>query len=176
MTITPHPILLTAANAPEALRGLPAFARRGFAIGLRLQAGTLTVTIPDGRSFRIEAPGPGPEATFAIHDWRFARRLLQAGDIGVGEAFMAGEWSSPDPTAFLELFAANRQVMMDALAGNPVARAIVSFRHFLNRNSRAGSRRNIAAHYDLGNAFYSAWLDPSMTYSSAYFGAGANNL
>ena len=177
MTIaSPHPVLLTATNAPAELRGLPAFARRGFAVGLKLQKGSLTVTIPDGRSFRITAPEQGPTADFAIHDWRFARRLLQAGDIGVGEAYIAGEWSSPDPTAFLELFAANRQVMMDALTGNPIARALLSFRHFLNRNSRAGSKRNIAAHYDLGNSFYAAWLDPSMTYSSAYFGGGANNL
>ncbi|MGX1305391.1 cyclopropane-fatty-acyl-phospholipid synthase [Amorphus suaedae] len=176
MTIASAPVPLTTANASDALRGLPAFARRGFAVALKLQKGSLGVTVPDGRSFRITAPEPGPCADFAIHDWRFARRLLQAGDIGVGEAYMAGEWSSPDPTAFLELFAANRGVMMNALAGNPIARAIVSFRHFLNRNSRAGSKRNIAAHYDLGNAFYSAWLDPSMTYSSAYFGGGANNL
>lgn len=177
MTIpTPHPVTLTTANASDTLRDLPAFARRGFDFGLKLRTGTLVVTIPDGRSFRIAAPAPGPNAEFVIHDWRFARRFLQSGDIGVGEAYMADEWSSPDPTAFLELFAANRQVMMDTLAGSPLARALVSFRHFLNRNSRAGSKRNIAAHYDLGNNFYSAWLDPSMTYSSAYFGGGANDL
>ncbi|WP_018698287.1 SAM-dependent methyltransferase [Amorphus coralli] len=170
------PTILTPSNASTELKALPAFVRRGFAVGLKLRMGSLTVTVPDGRSFRIEAPEPGPDAAFTIHDWRFARRLLQGGDIGVGEAFMAGEWTSPDPTTFLELFAANRHVMSDALTGNPVARALVSVRHFLNRNSRAGSRRNIAAHYDLGNAFYEAWLDPSMTYSSAYFGAGANDL
>ncbi|MDQ0316329.1 SAM-dependent methyltransferase [Amorphus orientalis] len=171
-----EPILLNQVNLATALRNIPLVAKRGFALALKLQKGSLTVTVPDGRTFQVRAGEPGPAAECTIHDWRFVRRLLQSGDIGVAEAFMAGEWSSPDPTEFLELFAANRAAVGRALAGHPLARAALSVRHWLNRNTRSGAKRNIAAHYDLGNAFYEAWLDPSMTYSSAYYGAGANDL
>ena len=131
--------------------------------------GKLTFVLPSGRPIAIEGTEPGPDATLIIHDFRFVSRVLAAGDIGFGEGFMADEWDTPDLSALLEAFTANLDRLTRLLEGNPLTRALNFFAHLLNRNSRAGSKRNILAHYDLGNAFYSRWLDPSMTYSSARF-------
>jgi cyclopropane-fatty-acyl-phospholipid synthase len=89
---------------------------------------------------------------------------------------MAGEWESEDATALLELFAVNLDTVGEQTMASGLAERLLAVQHFLNRNTRTGARRNIAAHYDLGNAFYESWLDPTMTYSSAYFGRGANDL
>lgn len=104
-----------------------------------------------------------------IRDLAFARRLAQGGEIGIAEAFLGGEWESPDLTRFLQLFCVNQHVITRLLEGKPLVRWFQMARHWLNRNTRSGSRRNIHAHYDLGNSFYSAWLDKTMTYSSALF-------
>jgi len=155
---------------------LPAAARRAFGLALALERGRLDVRVPDGRAFRVEGRLPGPEARIDIHDWRFARRVLAAGDVGVGESYIAGEWSSPAVATVLELFAVNRHATFERLAARPLVRALLRVRHWLNRNTRTGSRRNISAHYDLGNAFYAAWLDETMTYSAGLFATGANDL
>jgi len=171
-----EPLRLTRDNLAEALAGLPGRARRAFAAALALEAGELTVVVPDGRAFLVAGRAPGLAAQAVIHDWRFVRRVLAAGDVGVGESYVAGEWSSPDVTAFLQLFADNRRSAMRALRAKPAVRLALHLRHWLNRNTRLGARRNIAAHYDLGNAFYASWLDETMTYSSALYAAGAAEL
>jgi cyclopropane-fatty-acyl-phospholipid synthase len=163
-------------NAREAMSGLPRLTRMGFKILTKLYLGSLQVTVPGGQSFLFKGTEPGPDAELVIHDWRFVNMVLQGGDVGAGEAFMAGYWSSPDITTFLELFCRNRDATTDALKGRPLARAILALRHWLNRNTPKGSKRNISAHYDLGNAFYREWLDPSMTYSSAIFDEKTDNL
>ncbi|ADZ70443.1 SAM-dependent methyltransferase [Polymorphum gilvum] len=170
------PVVLTHENARQVLAGLPRFVRMGMRIVLRLHYGSLTVTLPDGRRFRIDGKAPGPVADLTVHDWRFVRLAVEGADVGVGEAFMAGYWSSSDVTTFLELFCVNRDATMADLQGRPLFRLAVTLRHWFNRNTRRGSRRNISAHYDLGNAFYREWLDPSMTYSSALFEGNANSL
>ena len=104
-----------------------------------------------------------------IYDYGFASRLLRGGDIGIAEAYLRGEWDTPDLTQFLYLFCVNQDWMQTMLVGKPLTRTFQIVRHWLNRNTRRQARRNIYAHYDIGNAFYSAWLDPSMTYSSALF-------
>lgn len=169
-------IHLTQANAREVLSGLPRFVRMGMRIVLALRYGVLTITTPDGQAFRIEGKEPGPVADLYVHDWRFVRMAAEGGDVGVGEAFMAGYWSSSDVTTFLELFCVNRDATVEKLQGSPLFRLAVSIRHWLNRNTRKGSQRNISAHYDLGNAFYREWLDPSMTYSSALFDEHTTSL
>ena len=174
--MTQRPIELSPETARQALADLPRMARRAFAVAMALDVGRLTIVVPDGRSFRVQGRQPGPEAELVVHDWRFVRRVISAGTVGVGEAFIAGEWSSPDVTAFLELFARNFDATEEALAARPLVRLLLHVRHLLNRNTRGGSKRNISAHYDLGNAFYSAWLDRSMTYSSALYETGANDL
>lgn len=164
-----EPTILTAENARKSLAGLPRLTRAGLNMMLSLQYGSLLVTLPDGRAFRINGTEPGPDAVLDVHDWRFARKVIQGGDVGVGEAYMAGYWSSPDVTAFLELFCINRDATLEALKARPLVQMAFSLRHWLNSNTKRGSKRNISAHYDLGNAFYREWLDPSMTYSSAIF-------
>ncbi len=141
-----------------------------------LQVGHLRVNFPDGRRQAVEGRQPGPEAELEIRDLRGLQRLIRGGDVGFAEAYMAGEVDSPDLTDLIELAARNESALQKALAGNRWIRALNRFRHLMRANTRRGARRNIAHHYDLGNAFYREWLDPSMTYSAAYFDQGANGL
>ena len=108
-----------------------------------------------------------------IKDFRFIRRALASGDIGFAEGYVAGEWETPDLAAVLSIFSLNFENLKKITEGNPLMGVINFISHALRGNSREGSKRNIHAHYDLGNNFYSRWLDPSMTYSSAKFD-GAN--
>ena len=113
---------------------------------------------------------------FDIHDSRFVRRVLGGGDVGFADSYIAGEWDSPDLAKLLTAFSANFDRITRLLAGNPVMRAVNAVSHALNRNSKSGSKRNIHAHYDLGDDFYRLWLDPGMNYSSALFEAGQRDL
>jgi cyclopropane-fatty-acyl-phospholipid synthase len=163
------PVEVTRANAETTLAGLPFFVRRALNYALDIRKGEATVVLPGGKSFLFRGDLPGPSGTLIVRDYSFARRLANGGDIGFAEAYIRGEWDSPDVTAFLEVFSANHESISSLLTGNPIGRMWQNFRHWLNRNTKAGSRRNIHAHYDLGNAFYSQWLDGTMTYSSALF-------
>lgn len=131
--------------------------------------GRLTLVLPDGTHRQLEGKSPGHAAVLVVRHPRFAARVLRSGDIGFAEGYMAGEWDTPDLAVLLEVLVNNYDHIRRLFDGNPLAKALNWLGHRLNRNSRSGSRRNIHAHYDLGNAFYSAWLDPSMTYSSARF-------
>ena len=170
-------IHLDASNIAEFVRGLPAKGRMVLKAGIGLPYGTLTVRLPDGRTVKVGGNGPGPDAHLVLHNWRLPGRAFAGGTIGVAESYMDGDWESPDVTTFLELFVVNQEAG-EKLAGgaNWLIGTIQRVRHWFNENTKSGSKRNISAHYDLGNAFYSKWLDPSMTYSSALFGAGANDL
>jgi len=147
---------------------------RGFTLLLRLLAanwtfGRLTVLLPNGQRHELEGKQPGKAATLDIRDYRFARRVLASGDIGFAEGYMAGEWETPQLATLLEAMAQNYDHIRRVVDGNPVMQLVNWLSHKRRRNSRAGSKKNIHAHYDLGNAFYASWLDPSMTYSSARF-------
>jgi len=148
----------------EATRDLPLFAREALRRAAGLRRGALTLNMPDGRALRFAGPEPGVEAVMTVRDLAFARRLASSGDLGLAEAFLREEWDSPDLAAFLLLFASNRDLVATLLPGKPFVRLWQVFRHLLNHNTRMGARRNIHAHYDLGNRFYGAWLDPTMTY------------
>lgn len=132
-------------------------------------AGDLTFLTPTGGQLRLKGEGGGPQAVIQIKDYRFIRRALASGDIGFAEGYMAGEWDTPDLTAVLSVFSLNFEQLKRVTEGNPLMGMINFVSHAFNGNSREGSRRNIHAHYDLGNAFYSRWLDPTMTYSAARF-------
>ena len=134
-----------------------------------LEAGRLTVVTPSGRRIEHRALRSGPEGVLVFHRWRALRRLLTSGDIGFAEGYIAGEWSTPDLATLIGMLAKNSEYFERAILGWVPLRALNRARHLLNRNSKAGSRRNIAFHYDLGNEFYQLWLDRSMTYSSALF-------
>lgn len=139
--------------------------------------GTLTVRLPDGRTARLGGNGPGPDAILHMHNWRLPARAFSGGTVGVAESYMDGDWESPDVTSFLELFIVNREAGEKVAGGaNWLVMTLQRIRHWFNENTHTGSKRNISAHYDLGNAFYGQWLDPSMTYSSALYETGANDL
>ena len=135
----------------------------------RIAEGRLTVTFPSGRRETFQGAEPGPDAHLNIHDMRVVNRLINAGDLGMAESYMAGEWSTPDLSALLRLGQANEQALGKTLQKTTLHRLLDRIQHARHSNTRRGSRRNIAAHYDLGNDFYGSWLDSSMTYSSALF-------
>jgi cyclopropane-fatty-acyl-phospholipid synthase len=134
-------------------------------------AGQLRVTLPDGEKVFFGKPAPGQGAEIVIHDPRFFSRVAFASDIGIGESYMAGEWSSPDLPQLIRAFIESRETInLDAqsLLRGP-ARLYNWARHSLRRNTRAGSEKNIHAHYDLGNDFYRLFLDETMAYSCGIF-------
>lgn len=131
--------------------------------------GHLTICLPDGTVHQLEGRVEGHAAVLRIRDARFARRVLKSGDIGFAEGYMEGEWDSPNLPVLLETLVNNYDHIRRLFDGNVLMKAFNWLGHRFNRNSRSGSRRNIHAHYDLGNEFYSAWLDSSMTYSSARY-------
>ncbi|MFZ8911758.1 MAG: class I SAM-dependent methyltransferase [Burkholderiaceae bacterium] len=137
----------------------------------RLRIGQLQLELPDGSSQLIAGKDDALRlrADLKIHRWRALSDAGFRGDIGFGEGYMRGDWSSSDLPALLGLLAANRKVIEPALYGSPIRLLWDRLQHQLRSNSRRQSRRNIEFHYDLGNDFYKEWLDPSMTYSSALF-------
>ena len=152
----------------------PAAARAVFAMLGQLHTGTLDVQLPDGSlahfSGRANATGnTGPRASLRLNDWRVCAAALKSGDIGFAETFIDGGWTSPDLVALLELFIANRTAIDKVIFGSWWGSLAYRVKHLLNRNSRQGSRKNIHAHYDIGNPFYRLWLDETMNYSSALF-------
>jgi cyclopropane-fatty-acyl-phospholipid synthase len=150
-------------RAPAAFRTALAIARNNW------QAGRLTIVLPSGRELTIVGENPGPEGRLIVHDFGFVRRVLASADIGFGEGFMAGEWDTPDLAQLLEAVTVNFDRLERLVTGNPLMRWLNVCADLLRGNSRRGARRNIHAHYDLGNAFYARWLDAGMTYSSARF-------
>lgn len=153
----------------------PASAKAVLLALLQLKGGAALITLPDGRVLAF-GDGQGPTVDFRIKHYRFARRVLTSGDIGFAEGLMAGDWESSDLSALLTLLAANVERFTRLLEGGPIGKAVHWIRHLSNANTKTGSRRNILAHYDLGNKFYEAWLDASMTYSSARFDAKVRDL
>ena len=148
--------------------GTPASARRILALLRRLPVGTLDLQMPDGTQARFGS-GAEPRAAIRLADWSVCRMALKRGDIGFAEAFIEGRWSSPDIVALLQLFLSNRDALEQLIFGSWWGGLLARVRHLFNRNSRRGSRRNIHAHYDIGNPFYRLWLDETMNYSSALF-------
>ena len=149
--------------------GLPPAARLLVALLRRLETGRLVLETPRGDRLTFGADH-GAAAVLRVRDWRMAARTLQGGDVGFADSHLDGEWDSPDLVHLLTVIAANHAALERAFYGNGWMRALLRVRHWMRRNTRRQARRNIVAHYDLGNAFYSAWLDRSMTYSSALFG------
>ena len=145
----------------------PGFHRVLDRIDAGLQSGTLTGVLPDGTTRRMGGRSPGFEVTVTIHDWRALLRLATNGSIGWYQAWDAGEWSSEDPVSLFALFMANATTLGGAARAKGPWRWLAKAAHWLNRNSKAGAQRNIHAHYDLGNDFYAAWLDETMSYSAA---------
>src|SRR4051812_19352567 len=170
------PEIVTPENAASTLADLPRIVRMALGFGAHLTRGTLDVTLPNGRRYRLGGREPGPAAEMTVHNYEFASRLINGGDIGIAEAYLHGDWDTPDLTRFLYLFCVNHDLIQSMLDNNPMMRLVQIVRHWFNRNTKRQARKNIFAHYDIGNAFYAAWLDPSMTYSSAIFEDGTQDL
>jgi cyclopropane-fatty-acyl-phospholipid synthase len=152
--------------------GLPPLRRR-YRLALELagliRAGELRLVLPDGSTHRFCGTRAGPSAEVRLISPRAIRRFAIGGSLGWAEAYLDGDWSTPDLRAVMMLAAANETEWDAVLRGRAVIRWLSRLLHALKPNSRRGARRNIAAHYDLGNDFYAAWLDSTMTYSSAEF-------
>jgi cyclopropane-fatty-acyl-phospholipid synthase len=159
----------TTTASPFALpAGAPAPARAVMQLLRQLRVGTLDVQFPDGSQARF-GHTETPRAAIRLLDWHVCGAALKSGDIGFAESWIDGHWTSPDLVALLELFIANRDAIESVIYGTWWGRLAYRVKHLLNRNSRQGSRKNIHAHYDIGNAFYRQWLDETMNYSSAWF-------
>jgi len=171
------PILATRKSI-TGLPGIPAsFRLAGLAL-LSAKTGKVSFTLPDARVVVFDKEDGGPEAEITVHDYDFAKRSIAGGDVGFAESYMDSQWSTPDLTAVLRFFGDNFDAVGDGnlARGKKFTQLINKIRHFFNRNSKAGSKRNIYSHYDLGNDFYAKWLDPSMTYSSAIYASPNTSL
>lgn len=159
-----------AAGEPQAGPARPALIERLFLRMFRgLRFGNLTVVFPSGVRVRFEGAQPGPRAVVEINNPRLLLRVLASGYFGLAEGYMAGDWDTPDLTSLQTLGMLNAEGLAATYQPSPVAALLNRVRHARRANTRQGARRNIAAHYNLGNAFFGAWLDETMTYSSALF-------
>ena len=146
----------------------PGAARTTLKLLLRLRHGTLTVHLPGGSVQRFGS-GQAPLASLHLNNWNACRAALRSGDIGFAESYIAGDWTTPNLSDLLQVLIANRNEVEDVIYGSWLGRFVYRVKHLLNHNTKANSRKNIHAHYDLGNAFYELWLDGTMNYSSAIF-------
>jgi cyclopropane-fatty-acyl-phospholipid synthase len=125
--------------------------------------------LPDGHFRILGGRRPGPAVIVHVKSWRALVRLATSGSVGWYKAWARGEWSSPDPVPLFDLFMRNAATLGDAARAKGPWRLVNRIAHMLRANDRGRARRNIEHHYDLGNDFYAAWLDPGMTYSAAIF-------
>ena len=164
-------VMLTTPLSPSALpASAPAAARAVFRLLKNLKHGSLDIQLPDGTGLHFGTPGEGGlRAAMRLANWNVCGATMRSGDIGFAETYIAGDWTSPDPATLIKLFLANGSDVESLVYGTWWGSILFRAKHWLNRNSRAGSKKNIHAHYDLGNDFYRLWLDPTMNYSSAWF-------
>lgn len=135
----------------------------------KAETGSLRLTTPDGKVRVFAGRTPGMNATLTLHSWRVVGHLMRRGDVGLAEAYRVGDWETDDLVALTAFGLVNRHVLDQVMMGSGLWRRVFKVLYLLRLNSITGSRQNIQAHYDLGNAFYELWLDASMTYSSAIF-------
>ena len=152
--------------------GLPRYFSRVFAMTKEMNNGRIDFVLPDGRIFRATGKNAGPVAELHIHNDDIFARLIREGDLGFCDAYLDEWWSTPDLQAFMDLVHADNENIYDGFPGMTLVRAFENFRFWLQRNHKEQARKNISYHYDLGNEFYSLWLDETMTYSSALFVTG----
>jgi cyclopropane-fatty-acyl-phospholipid synthase len=152
------------------------FARQLDRIHDGIAEGSLSLALPDGTVRLLGGHAPGPEAVVELRRWRALVRLALGGSVGWYQAWEAGEWASPDPVQLFTLFSRNRAALGGQARASGLSRRLKRAWHWLHRNHRSGSRRNIHFHYDLGNDFYRTWLDAGMTYSSALFSERGQSL
>ena len=138
----------------------------------QLRTGHLVLTLPNNEVKEFGNRADQLHAEIQILDWSVFKQVLSHGDIGFAESYIRGEWNTPDLKAVLDLAIRNRKILDKAIFGSWLGSLAYRLKHWFRDNSKSGSRKNIHAHYDLGNAFYALWLDPTMSYSSAWFSEG----
>ena len=158
----------------ENMSAMPRSGRILLSLLSQLHCGRLEFIDPCGDCFIFQGEVSGPEASLKILDWSVCADVLKSGDIGFAEAYVASKWQTDDLPALLEVAVRNRDVLEQAMRGKWWGKVLYRLRHLMRRNTRANARRNIHAHYDLGNTFYRSWLDETMTYSSALFEADSS--
>jgi cyclopropane-fatty-acyl-phospholipid synthase len=148
----------------------PASARLIIKMLQGLKHGALLLQRPDG-AYQLFGDGSFP-IVLELKNWKLCGAAMRSGDIGFAESFIAGDWKTDNLVGLIELLIRNRDEIEQLVYGSWWGSLLYRLKHLMNRNSRAGSRKNIHAHYDIGNEFYQLWLDPTMTYSSAIFRHG----
>jgi len=165
----PHRWLLA-----RSFRSASGFLLRRLMVGLK--TGSMVFVLPDGHEILCPTGRDGPDAVMRFRSYAGIFRLVFGGYIGLGEGYVAGDWSTPSLRTLFRFGLANRESLQKRLSGTVAVRLISTVLRIAHRNSVTGSRRNIAYHYDLGNNFYERWLDPSMTYSSGIFDTETTTL
>ncbi len=135
----------------------------------QIHTGSLTIQTPSGKNYDFKGKNSGLESKIIINDWACITQWVTKGDIGFAETYRDGLWNTPDLLATLTIAMMNKDVVDPYLKSNKLQNLFYQFLYFFQRNSIDGSKKNIHAHYDLGNDFYQLWLDPTMTYSSALY-------
>jgi cyclopropane-fatty-acyl-phospholipid synthase len=156
--------------------GLPRYFKPAYAQLKRMTYGQLDIILADGRRFRAEGAMPGRAAEVHIHNPDSFARLIREGELGFCDAYLDGWWTTPDLQGLMDVVFNDNPAVLDEFTGMALVRSFERVRHWLRRNSKRQAKKNIAFHYDLGNEFYSLWLDDTMTYSSALFTAGQESL
>ena len=146
------------------------------AILKKIQVGSLKVTLPDGRVYLFEGPLKGNHGELVINDTKAITKILKSSDIGLAEAYRDNLIDSPDMTSLLLLCIENQNALINLFKGHFLVMIYFRVKHLFRSNTKKNSRKNIQAHYDLGNSFYKLWLDPTMTYSSALFSSEKDSL
>ena len=163
-------------TSTDGQKNLPRYFPQVMALLRTMDCGRLDIKLPDGRVFRAEGRAPGPVAEMHVHNPDIFARLIREGDLGFCDAYLEQWWSTPDLQAFMDLVHRGNDTVYDGFPGQGLVRAFEKLRFWLQRNHRKQARKNISYHYDLGNDFYSLWLDETMTYSSALFETGQEPL
>ena len=157
-------------------KNLPRYFAKAFSIAQKGQNGRMDFVLDDGRTFRAEGPGAGPVCEIRIHNSGIFERLLREGQLGFCDAYLDGQWSTPDLQAFMDYIHADNDEVFDSFPGQKLVQFYERFRFWMQGNSKGQALKNISHHYDLGNDFYGLWLDKTMTYSSAIFEDGQDSL
>lgn len=165
--------VLTSTNNQQ---NLPRYFTRVFDLVGKLNSGRVDFVLPDGRRFRAEGSKPGPVAEVTISNPDVFARLVREGDLGFCDAYLDGWWTTPDLQAFMDFIHADNDDMYDGFPGMALVRAWEKARFWFQSNTKRQALKNISYHYDLGNDFYSLWLDDTMTYSSALFNTSQESL
>ncbi len=162
MSITTNDSATFTSRAPRWLRPL-------LPILNNLEYGTFRIVTADGSVFDFDGKHDGPTGVMLSRDDECFRRIVKDGQIGFAEAYMSQQWDTPDLQALLDMLVQNTGSIRSRIQGKWYVELAQRFGHWLNSNTKRQAKKNIAYHYDLGNDFYSLWLDDSMTYSSAMF-------